>query len=248
MSKTIGPFPKRSLISLTFGSGGWLFLVVLLVAIGIIAISLAQKDMGQRLDANGRNTTAIVIKMASRINNGTGTNKSHTRSFTVSYQFKTADGANIRDIQNVSEGFYNSVAKGDQRPVRYLPSDPKTSEIEIGRGTRAGSNFLMLAVLLIVVGFGGIAIWFRRARAKIKLRDTGEVRHAQVMAHEPIVRGKSGKTPPKYGHATWRDKAGNVGQTGALLIDKLPGVGQSITLYTGPSGKPAVWEGEVGSR
>jgi len=245
MSKTIGPFHKRSLISLTFGSGGWLFLVVLLAAIGITAVSLAQKDMGQRLDANGQNATAIVIKMASRIN---GTSKRHTRSFTVSYQFKTVDGANIRDIQNVSEGFYNSVAKGDQRPVRYLPSDPKTSEIEIGRGARAGSVFLMLAALLIVVGFGGIAIWFRRARAKIKLRDTGDVRHAQVMAHELIVRGKSGKTPPKYGHATWRDKADNVGQTGALLIDKIPGVGQSITLYTGPSGKPAVWEGEVGTR
>jgi len=247
MSKTIGPFPKRSIISLTFGSGGWLFLVVLLAAIGITVVSLVQKDIGQRLDVNGQNATAIVIKMASRIN-GVGTSKSRTRSFTVSYQFKTADGANIRDIQNVSEGFYNSVAKGNQRPVRYLPSDPKTSEIEPGRGMRAGSNFLMLAALLVVVSIGGIAIWFRRARAKIKLRDTGDIRHAQVMAHELIVRGKSGKTPPKYGHATWRDKADNVGQTGALLIDKLPSVGQSITLYTSPSGKPAVWEGEVGSR
>lgn len=246
MSKTTGPFPKRSLIGLTFGSGGWLFLVVLLAAIGFTAISLAQIDMGQRLDVNGRDATAVVVKMASRIN-GVGT-RSRTTSFTVSYQFKTADGANIRGIQSVSERFYNSVAKGDQRPVRYLPSDPKTSEIEIGRGTRAGSVFLMLAAVLIVVGFGGIAIWFHRARAKIKLRDTGDIRHAQVMAHELIARGKSGKTPRKYGRATWRDEADNVGQTGALLIGALPSVGQSITLYTGPSGKPAVWEGEVGSR
>ncbi|MFK5998769.1 MAG: DUF3592 domain-containing protein [Rhodobacterales bacterium] len=237
------PYPKRSLIRLTFGSGGWLFLLTLLAAIALAAVSMVQMQTGQRLDANGQDATASVVKKTSRLN-GTGTNKVHTRSFTVSYQFKTAQGANIRDIQGVSEEFYRAVAVGDQRPVRYLPSDPMTSEIEIGHGAQGGNQFMMLAALLFVVGLGGLFIWFRRAGAKISLRETGEIRHAEVVAHD-LIKRKSAAA--KYGRATWRD--GNItGQTGALPVAALPDVGTMITLYAGPSGKPAIWEGEVGSR
>ena len=243
MSNSDAPFPKRSLISLTFGAGGWMFLIVLFVAIVLGLSAVLSLQTGQDFTREGQTTEAVILSKSARIN-GAGTGKARTTVYTVRYRFETADGTPENGIQGVSKAFFDSVEKDRNYPVRYLVSDPTTSEVEIGRGAKAGNQFLMVSALLFVVGLGGMAIWVRRAKAKITLRDSGEIRRAEVMAHDLIER-KNAKA--KYGRATWRE-GDNIGQTGAIPVDRLPDVGQMITLYTAPSGKPAIWEGEVGTR
>ena len=236
-------FPKRSLINQTFRAGGWMFLIVLLLAIGLGLSAVLSAQTEQDFTREGQNAEAVIIKKSTRIN-GSGTGKARNTVYTVRYRFKTADGTLENGIQSVSKAFFDSVEKDGQYPVRYLLSNPKTSEVEIGRGAKAGTQFLQLAALLFVIGLGGMVIWVRRAKAKITLRDTGEIRRAEVMAHDLIERKNA---EAKYGRATWRE-GDNIGQTGALPVNRLPQVGQMIMLYTAPSGKPAIWEGEVGTR
>lgn len=243
MSNAHNRFPKRSLISLTFGAGGWLFLIVLFAAIGLGLSAVFLIQTGQDFTRDGQNADAVIISKFSRIN-ASGNSTTRNTVYTVRYRFKTASGTPVNGIQGVSKAFFDSVEKDGRYPVRYLSYDPNTSEVEIGRGAQGGGKFLILAALLFVVGLGGLIIWFRRAGAKIALRDTGQIRHAEVMAHDLIERKSAAA---KYGRAIWRD-GDNTGQTGAVPIDRLPDVGQMITLYTGPSGKPAIWEGEVGTR
>ncbi len=237
MPNILSYYPKRSLIGLTFRSGGWMFLFVLFLAtvFGFSAVMSAQTE--QAFIREGQTTEAVIIKKSSD-------STSHSTSYTVSYQFETADGTSEYDIQGVSRAFFDSVEKGHRYPVRYLPSNPTASEIEIGHGAKSGDQFMTLAALLFVIGFGGMLIWVRRAKAKITLRNTGEIHRAEVMAHDLIER-RNGEA--KYGRAIWRE-GDNIGQTGALPLGNLPQVGQMITLYTAPSGKPAIWEGEVGTR
>ncbi len=236
-------FPKRSLISLTFGAGGWMFLIVLVMAIGLGLSSVLSLQTEQDFTREGQTAEAVILSKSTRIN-GMGTGKTRNTVYTVRYQFETANGTPENGIQGVSKAFFDSVEKDRTYPVRYLLSDPTTSEIEIGRGVQSGNQFLQLSALLFVVGLGGMIIWVRRAKAKITLRDSGEIRRAEVMAHDLIVRKNA---EAKYGRATWRE-GDNIGQTGALPVNSLPQVGQMITLYTVPSGKPAIWEGEVGTR
>jgi len=237
------PYPKRSLICLTLGAGGWLFLIAFLAALAFGANAVMQMQVNDTLARDGLDATAVITQKSSRIN-GAGTGKTRNTVYTVRYQFTAADGTPTTGIQTVSKTFFDSVAVDDQRPARYLPENPTTAEIEIGRGEQARSGFVKIASLLLAVGLGGLFIWFRRAHAKISLRETGEIRHAEVMAHNLIERKNAAA---KYGRATWRD-GDTIGQTSAMLIEGLPNVGEMITIYSTSSGKPAIWEGEVGTR
>lgn len=220
-----------------------MFLIVLVMAFGLGISAVLSAQTEQDFTRQGQTTEAVIIQKSTRIN-GSGTGKARNTVYTVRYRFDTVDGTSENGIQSVSKAFFDSVKKDGRYPVRYLLSDATTSEIEIGRGAKIGAQLLQFAALLFAVGLGGMAIWIRRAKAKITLRDSGEIRHAEVMAHDLIER-KNAKA--KYGRATWRE-GGNTGQTGALPVNSLPQVGQMITLYTAPSGKPAIWEGEVGTR
>jgi len=237
------PYPKRSLIRLSLGAGGWLFLLALLASLALGAITVMQMQVNNSLARAGLDASAVITHKSSRLNVA-GPSKNRTTTYTVRYSFTTADGTPTQGVQNVSKAFFDSVAVGDQRPARYLPANPKTAEVQLGRGKQASSGFLTIAALLFVVGLGGMFIWLRRAQAKISLRETGDMRRAKVMARDLIERKSAAA---KHGRAIWRD--GDItGQTGTLPVGSLPDVGQMITIYAAPTGKPAIWEGEVGTR
>jgi len=241
-------FPKRTTFALFWRDGGWMFMVVILVALAFAVFAVSARREAQSLTRDGRDAMGVITQKYQRMS-GTSSSRSRTTTYYVRYTFKNAAGAQVKDIQDVSDAFYHRVKDGDQLQVRYLPEHPTTSEIEQGRAASASILWEAVALAIFIGGLIGLIVWLRRARARVMLRDHGVSLQAIVTAHDLIKRGKNRKLPPKHGRALWRDDADGTGRTLVHLIGDLPAVKQDIVIFADPLKKQrSVWEGDVGSR
>ena len=240
--------PKRTLGSLFLRTGGWMFIIVILVATAFAGFSVYSRGRAQGLARDGRDSMAMIVNKSHHVN-GVGAGRSHNTTYRVSYRFATADGKQLIGIQDVSAGFFELVHEGDHIKVRYLPVHPATSEIEQGRNGNSSTTFLGASLLIFAGGLGGLIVWWRKARSMIMLRDRGVPRAAKVTQLELIKSGKSAKSPARHGRALWRDDTGETGRSLVRAKNDLPSLQQVITIFADPAGKlPSVWEGDVGSR
>lgn len=233
-------YQKRSAVSLFLRGQGWVCLLFILAGVGLGYSSTNGLDTVSQLSSSGIETTGEVT------NKTESHRKGSSRSYSVSYSFPTTGDPYTRGMQAVTREYYDSIAEGDQVPVRYLPSDPTVSETEFGSPVSHQQLALFIAAALILIGLGYGVFLFRRARCSIWLRERGELRQAEVNGHD-IENKDSDKA--KRARALWRDASGKEGRSLLCALSELPPVGATITVFADPEGKmQGVWEGDVGSR
>jgi hypothetical protein len=233
-------YKKRSLISLFLRDKGWFCLLFILVGVGLGYVSKIGIEQDSQLSSKGIETTGEVTHKQS------SSRKGNSRSYSVSYYFSTPQDPYTNGNQSVSLEYYDSIAEGERVPVRYLPSDPKVSEIEFGSPVVHRRLGLFLGLVLILSGVGGGAYLIRRARGSIWLRERGEVRKAKVTSH--AIDGRESDKANK-GRALWCDTKDIEGRSLVWTLPELPPVGTEITVFSDSEGKlKSVWEGDVGSR
>ncbi len=234
-------YKKRSVVAIFWRSGGWIALLLIAAGIGIGLFNVTSRQAGSLLASEGQEVLGEITNKA-RSRNG----KSY--SYRVSYYFPARNDPYSPGLQDVTASFYDGVEVGDEVPVRYLPSDPTISEVDVGRTATMGWRGLALTIGLLTAGIGACGFLLGRSRALIGLREHGEMREATVTSH--AVDPKRKDSAKDQMRLVWTDAQGGTGRSRPYdNADKLPPVGDTITVFADPTGKfDAVWEADVGSR
>ncbi|WP_291833578.1 DUF3592 domain-containing protein [Limimaricola sp.] len=234
------PYPKRSAARMFWAAGGWGAAIALAMGVAFGAVAVTQRTFAQDLDRDG-------VKVMGTLSDLTSTSRTNrTPTYTAHYYFQTPDENIVSASQTIGYEDYYALQKGAPIEVTYLPADPAKSEVVRGR---TGFNGWILMLISAVFLAGGVVWgWVQWGRSKIEvaLREHGEVRRAQVVAHE--VKGKTNDKPTSW-VALWRDETGAEGKTLVHKAKTLPAIGAALTVYADPKGgAKAVWEGDVGTR
>jgi len=233
-------FPKRSSLSIFWRKGGWIAPLVILAGIGTFVYTLPLYEKGQLLANDGLNVLGEITYRGS-YTSGSGSKSSTT--YRVRYSFTTPDDPYARGEQKISKDFDFALIGQDEVTVRYAASDPKVSEIELGRTATMAFRGFALSIFLILAGALGGALATKKAFAMVNLRKNGDIRKANVTSHSATEKSK------KAGHAIWLDEAGHEGASLKANHANLPAVGSKITIFVDPAGKlQSLWEGDIGSR
>ena len=214
---------------------GMVIIFLLVIGPSITLIGLARWSTSNELTRDGVWTTGEVI---SRFIHNTSNS---SRVFNINYAFTDAEGAEQRGETRVSRSAYNLLEPGTLVEVRYLPRDPRISEL---RGVaRAGEGWqtLLTGVILTMAGLGFL-IW----RWPLLARKLRAIKHpaepARVTGRELITRWYD--THPSV-VVIWHDSAGQEGRTMAVSEAKAPEIGTEIHLRRDPRSGRAWWEGEL---
>lgn len=237
--------PKISLLDLLSRQRAWYaaFAIVLaLVALAVAGEGLLQK---RDFDARAVETTGQVIDKSTTRTRTDGNTRTTRR---VLYAFEDRAGERHEARHDVSSGFYNSVERGDDVTVRYLPDDPRVSQVE----ARLGTFVLVwsgLAVPPALIGlFLGQRAW-RRSTAMLRAAREGVQRSAEVIDHVGS-RMKMGDKPVSW-HLRWRDGTGAEGQSLGhewITVSRMAPKGSSISLRIDPKTQQGFWERDLFGR
>lgn len=90
--------------------------------------------IGQRLDAEGVTTSATIVEkdQRSRHVNPKSGQPEYAPDYYVTYRFVVGDDTYVFNEARVSATFFRRTGLGASTPVRYLPDNPKRSEVEFG--------------------------------------------------------------------------------------------------------------------
>ncbi|NNU81352.1 hypothetical protein HMH01_12980 [Halovulum dunhuangense] len=225
--------------------GVLLTLIAIVPAIIFGAIAMFEGRKIERLEREGADTTAVVT--GKRIEETRDSDGDRRYSYHVDFDFGH-ETRSYSGSEAVSIGFYNAVNAGDTLPLRVWSVDPTVNELEPGSTAQA----VLIGKILSVIGLVGGGLWFervwRRARAAIRVRETGERRTAEVFAHEDA---RMKKNRVRYHRLVWRDEKHDTGKSlpmaEARIVQFPPGT--QVHVYADPAGRLApVWEGDVGPR
>lgn len=144
---------------------GHIALGLVIAGLGALLFSLSWNSsrVEQQLDAHGVYGTATIdAKQAAPYKGGVKNGEPMIRrQYFVSYSFQTSDGSTYASEATVSETFFLRSEVGASTPVRYVPDNPRFSEVEFGH--MAPKNYLGLSggglFVLIGLGFAGVAIF-----------------------------------------------------------------------------------------
>lgn len=249
-------YPKRSVTAMFFSGIGWL--CAGLVAAGAVALIVAGV-LGQRaarLDAEGitviGRVTALDILQEACSDNSVGKETAQERRlreqricprYLMKYRFVTPEGVEIAGQASVGQRFHARQQVEGPITLRYLPGQPDAPEVVQGSTARGmwialgiGAALWLIALPLSLRHLGGI-------RGRLALRERGRMRQVRVAGLQPT--GVKVNNLPLY-RLVWNDPRGT---SDARRQNRLPQVGQDITVFEDPDGKlPSVWEGDVGSR
>ena len=212
------------------------FIIVLLVIGPLIAlIGLARSSTGNELARDGVWTTGQVIGRFAH------TTQSNTRVYSVNYAFTASDGTGQRGEMRVGRSLYNLLEPGSPVEIRYLPRDPVINELRGASQAGAGWQTLLTGVVLTLAGLG-LLIWRWPVLAR-------KLRAIKAPAEPALVTGREERrrwydTDPSVA-MTWRDAAGEEGQTMAVSQSNALEIGTAIRLRRDPRSGCAWWEGEL---
>jgi hypothetical protein len=219
-----------------FGIWGWLALGSLAVLAVFVTLAVIGARNLDRLANAGADTTAIVTDKRRSTDSDGGTD------YLVRYRFKVA-GETIEDRQDVSFLFYQTLAEGDEVPVRYWTADPTLSEIEPGDASamawigKIGAAVTALSALI----FGRLA-WKRAAHATWMGRH-GVRRQVTVTGHQTT---NVEINDVRQWQATWVEADGREGATRMANREKLPAEASQITILIDPEHRrDSIWEGDL---
>ncbi len=234
-------FPRRSVLSLTFGVPGVILLVGALTGALFVAVSGPEVQRGWRLQVEGQDAEGVVTgKQSWEESCGRNDLDTCTR-YEIRYRFAQGAGQALVDAAT-----YDGLAEGAAVRLRYVPADPATSELQAGETLIEGGA---LAGLGLVFALGcGLGLWLRgrKAARMLRLRETGTMRTATVTAREPTSVRINGR---RQWVIRWTDSTGATGKSRLRRMEDLPEAGAALVVYADPDGVlPAVWEGDVGTR
>ncbi len=214
---------------------GLVIIFLLVIGPSIALIGLARWSTGNELTRDGVLTTGEVI--SSFVHNTAHSN----RVFNINYAFTDAEGAEQLGETRVSRSAYHLLEPGTLVEVRYLPRDPRISELRGAARAGAGWQSLLTGVTLTIAGLG-LLIW----RWPLLARKLRAIKHpaepARVIDQELFTRWYD--THPSV-VVIWRDAAGQEGRTMAVSEAKAPEIGTEIRLRRDPRSGHAWWEGEL---
>lgn len=235
-------YQKRSLASFVWRQQGWVFALLVIAGIGLGAIKLASYQTASQFTADGVEVIGEVTHMTD-YSTSSGKSISGRNSFRVSYTFATPSDPYNNGIQDVSEQFYKAQTDGGPISVWYLPSDPTSNAVDLDKLSSGFWLTLAIAAGVFLAGAIGLNFSVARARACIKLRETGDTLVATVTDH--VSEGKK----KINGHFQWRNADGLEGRSLTAPLANLPPVGSPITIFADPAQRlKSVWEGDIGSR
>lgn len=158
---------------------GWVALIPLLLGIGIVFVGTLISEDAARLDTEGVDTQATIIAKR-EYERRSSNNASTTTYYNLRYHFPLESGGLHYGDRDVSHDFYEEVDVTEQRPLRYLPSDPDLHEIEPGA---VGENALYATIfgaVLLLIGAGLLWLFTRNAMRMKAVRDHGQPTEATI--------------------------------------------------------------------
>ena len=118
---------------------------------------------GQQLETLGVTTTATIAAKDERsVRGGVKAGQPEYRpDYFVTYRFTATDAAAYFSEVRVSPTFFFAAKVGGPTPVRYLPENPKRSEVEFGHTGASSWSALALggSGVLLGIGLAGVAIF-----------------------------------------------------------------------------------------
>ncbi|MEM8775883.1 MAG: DUF3592 domain-containing protein [Pseudomonadota bacterium] len=222
--------------------GGWIVLGLGLLVFVLSFASQGELNKAELFDAEGKATIATVTdKFTKTRYRGEGRS---TTDYYLTLEYATREGGQIELKKSVSSRQYRETRAGDELNIWYLPSNPKTIELERG-SSRSGSETIKWLALVFGVGW---LVLLRRvggwAVAAVRARRYGELQEVEVVeVRETNVRVNK---QPRY-RLIWRMPTGEEGQSLLHKRRDLEGYrsGDRIKVYTGL--KYSWWVGDVGT-
>lgn len=229
--------------------GGWVAAIPLVIGL-VAAFAWVQiADRSARFDDAGVEVTATVTgKRESRRMGGSGT---RTTDYYVRVSYSTGSALEgTLDIhfaeEQVSSGFYERVSRGDKVPVRVLPDEPGTVEIEPGATSSnalwagvAGAVFILLGLALI--GFG-----IRAAARAIRIRDSGV--ETEARADDIVVQGQFRTLKFSFTDEQGQPRSAKSRPARARRFEGIAPGAPVRVFYDPERPERAYWEGDVGPR
>jgi hypothetical protein len=216
--------------SFPFCFGGiWLLCGLPFLILGIVFV-VKEFRLEARFEKEAQTAEGILLTKSRR------TNK-NSKSYWVSYRFRAADGAVIKNEAQVGADDWERLTERQPIPVKYLPGQPETNRIEAGKTgwllalifTALGIFFVPVGGLIFLKGMRGITRDLSLARdGLITAATVTEVSESDVSFngvpqwriryryHDQRGRphlGESGPMPPEEAHA-WQ-----VGDQGSVRFD-----------------------------
>jgi hypothetical protein len=234
-------FEKRAFADLLLREAGLLLVGMMLVGSVFLAVGVMSGLKAMHLEERGVDVTGVVTGLHARTYRCGERNRATCHEYKVDYIFKPEGWQAWPATTKVDRVFFDGLKRGDPLPVRYVAGNPAEHEIEPGEA-RSSSWFGLLVGggLWIAVGVGGP--WHvRMVRRAVFLRDNGVARQAKVIAKFETAY-KVNKT--RLYRIMWDEPRG---ESWAARSEKLPEVGEEITVFAHPDGLwPPVWQGDVG--
>ncbi len=233
-------FLPRSWMSLFVEFGGWAALVLGALLVVFTLFSATALYMADLFDRDGKAAEAVIVdkRIEEKRKSDDNDDVETTHYVTLRFKVKGAPGHTVET--DVLKGFYDDVAPGDTRWIRYLVDDPNTVEEDLGMYRRSGR---LMNRIGLVVGVAGLAVLYLvglRANRAVKARRDGEKRYARVTA----ITGTRRKSRARL---EWREEDGATGQSQphrAAWLSERYQVGDKIVVFR--LGAHAFWEGDVG--
>jgi len=218
-------------------NGGWAIgaAAVLLV---VTFISVVQYLNAERLNAEGVWTEATVVrKWISRGGDSPD-------DYMLKLQFLVSSEEYYQDVE-VSRNEYQQTLRGDQKKLKYWPTNPDISEFRAGETQRSAR---WLQVIALVSGVLSVFIlWFvgHKSSRAVLARRYGFLTKATI---ENIVERKKSGEPTGFGYMQFRSQSGAMGESlnRSMRDLLLLGIGAEIDVFEREG--ELWWEGDVGPR
>ena len=168
---------------------GWIALIPVVIGIGFLAISTTVSDSADRLDDEGVEVTGTIIDKQELERRGT--NNTISTDYYVRFHFPLGDGTLHYGRRSVSSGFFDDVEVGMRVPIRFLPDDPDTNEVEPGAMSENAFYFMLLAGLITLAGGAYLFALLRFTRRAVRIRDNGARTEAVV---ETVLKAGAGSS------------------------------------------------------
>lgn len=249
-------YEKRGVWAQVFGVVGLVMAIFFVIGAVFVTVAWFVWGSAQEFAANGIDTVGQVEKRWESTRDCKDRDSNVTRTctdFNVGYRYEVA-GKRWRDSGTTDYDTYANLEEGGRIMLRYLPGDPGSSVTSFQADSVEATGGLAVVALVfgalggmfVLLGGGGLGWLIRGARAQVALREGGTARGAVVLAQEETNVRVNGRAQWRI---RWRDDAGDLGQSRGQARDGLPQVGARIVVYADPaSRRPAVWEGDSGTR
>ncbi len=223
----------RSWWSLFLRYGGWAAILLAAAVLLTTLFSAGALFLADRIDRNGALAYATV----------TDKREDGDARF-VTFTFKARGGGGRTETVAVEPTYYDSIAQGEERPIRYDPETPGVVETDLSYYARIGTRLRRGALVLGLLGLWALWAFGQRANRDVKVRRDGEKRMADVMGVRQLRRRVGGEP---QGRLMWREPDGRTGESfphDAKWLRETYAPGDRIVVFR--LGRHACWEGDVG--